>query len=186
MEETGLAYEAAEYKRMVIRDVNNYSAQFMNGAIKHKGAFEIDKELHKDPSMRIVPIALEKYFFENKPIEETIRNHRDIYDFCLRLKTNKKSVPYFFWLDLKENKIYNKRLQRTTRYFMSKRGGQLRKHFISGSETILDKDYLVTLFNDYYPVDDWKDYNINYNYYEKEARKIINIIEYSEINPTLF
>ena len=83
---TGLTFEFNEYKKMVIRDVNNYSAQYMDGNIKHKGAFEIDKELHKDPSMKIVPIALEKYFFEGIPINETINSHSNIYDFLFKIK----------------------------------------------------------------------------------------------------
>lgn len=98
MKETKMSYESAYYNKMVIRDVNNYSARYDYGDIKHKGAFEIDKELHKDPSMRIVPLALEKYFFEGIPISETIRNHNNIYDFCLRLKTNSgftSRIEYF-------------------------------------------------------------------------------------------
>ena len=86
---TGLTYEFNEYKKMVVRDVNNYSAQYsIDNKIKHKGAFEIEKELHKDPSMKIVSIALEKYFFEGIPVKETIENHSNIYDYCLRLKLN--------------------------------------------------------------------------------------------------
>ena len=57
---------------MAIRDVSTYIAVYENGDIKHKNAFEIDKELHKNPSMRIVPIALEKYFVEGIHVEETI------------------------------------------------------------------------------------------------------------------
>lgn len=187
MVETGLDYEWVTYDRMVIRDVNNYSAKFTDSDyIKHKGAFEIDKDLHKDPSMRIVPIALEKYFFEGVPVEETIKNHRNIFDFCLRLKTNRKSIPHFYWLDIEENRIYNKKLQRTNRYFISNRGGQLRKLFTKGTQTILHKNYRVTLFNDYYEVDNWLDYDIDYSFYITEANKIIDIVEYDKLNPTLF
>ena len=68
---------------MAIVDVSTYIAVYEDGSIKHKSDFEIDKELHKNPSMRIVPIALEKYFVEGIPVEETIKNHKDIFDFCL-------------------------------------------------------------------------------------------------------
>ena len=121
----GLTYEMNEYDRMVIRDVNNYSARYLDGGIKHKGAFEIDKELHKDPSMRIVPIALEKYFFEGVPIRETIRNHNNIYDFCLRLKVN-KSVDALYE-HLENSELKSDLLGNNIRYYVSVKGGSLVK-----------------------------------------------------------
>ena len=53
---------------MAIRDVSTYIAVYENGDIKHKNAFEIDKELHKNPSMR--SNCLEKYFVEGIPVED--------------------------------------------------------------------------------------------------------------------
>ena len=49
------------------KDVNNYISVYDDSTlekehVKLKGCFEIDKEYHKDPSMRIVPIALKEYF----------------------------------------------------------------------------------------------------------------------------
>lgn len=96
---TGLTYEFNEYSKMVIRDVNNYSAKYaIDGKIKHKGAFEIDKDLHKDPSMRIVSIALEKYFFFGIPIRETIAKHTNIYDFGMRLKVDSRFEAQLHYL----------------------------------------------------------------------------------------
>ena len=96
---TGLTYEFNEYSKMVIRDVNNYSAKYaIDGKIKHKGAFEIDKDLHKDPSMRIVSIALEKYFFFGIPIRETITKHTNIYDFAMRLKVDSRFEAQLHYL----------------------------------------------------------------------------------------
>ena len=53
--------------------------------------------------MRIVPISLKNYFIYNIPIEETIKNHKDIYDFCLRLKTNSKSIPIYKYIENGKN-----------------------------------------------------------------------------------
>ena len=83
---TGLYIEDNIYKKVIQRDVNNYIAVYddstpENEHLKLKGCFEIDKEFHKDPSMRIVPIALNEYYVNGKPISETIKNHKDIYDF---------------------------------------------------------------------------------------------------------
>ena len=81
---TQLKLEHDEYSKMIIRDVNNYAAQYTNGKVKYKGAFEIDKDLHKDNSFKIIPIALSEYFVKGIPIEQTIKNHKNIYDFCGR------------------------------------------------------------------------------------------------------
>ena len=100
---TKLTLEHAVYKQMIIRDVNNYIAEMEDGSLKYKGAFEIDVELHKNRSQRIVPIAVKRYFIDNIPVEETVKNHltsgnygdienQGIYDFCLgkKIKSNQR------------------------------------------------------------------------------------------------
>jgi len=78
-EKTKLVLEYDDYQKMIIRDVNNYCAININGKKKYKGAFEIDKVVgsepayHKDNSFKIIPIALSEYFFNNIPIEQTIK-----------------------------------------------------------------------------------------------------------------
>jgi len=177
---TGLTYEFNEYRKMVIRDVNNYSAQYeYDGKIKHKGAFEIDKELHKDPSMRIVPIALSEYFFNGVPITETIKNHTNIYDFCMRLKVDSRFEAEWHYLD---DKICIKKLSKTTRYFVSNHGGALYKRSIGESKIIgVCVGVITTLFNRY-EKKTMSDYDINYDFYVKECNKIINQIETKQLS----
>ena len=177
----GLTYEMNEYDRMVIRDVNNYSARYLDGGIKHKGAFEIDKELHKDPSMRIVPIALEKYFFEGVPIRETIHNHNNIYDFCLRLKVN-KSVDALYE-HLENSELKSDLLGNNIRYYVSVKGGSLVKKFINNNDKRIGVNvgFIVTIFNKY-EEKEMKDYNIDYNFYISECSKIINIVESKQLS----
>lgn len=176
-----LTYEINRYSKMVIRDVNNYSAQYMvDNKIKHKGALEIDKELHKDPSMRIVPIALEQYFFYGIPIEQTIKNHKNIYDFCMRLKVDSRFIPEYHYLDVDKLKIKN--LSKTTRYFISKSGGTLYKRTVeSNKRTGVNVGWVTTIFNNYYELP-MEEYNINYQYYIAEAYKIINQIEDNQLS----
>jgi len=87
-EETGLILEYAAYKKMIIRDVNNYIAEDMTGYVKYKGAFKPydvaikDEEYHKSLSQAIVPKAVAEYFLNGVPIEETVMKSTDIYDFC--------------------------------------------------------------------------------------------------------
>lgn len=173
--ETTLVIEEAFYKQMIIRDVNNYIAEYNDSTpdkehLKLKGCFEIDKEYHKDPSMRIVPIALKQYFIHNIPITETIHSHIDIFDFCLRLKTNSKSTPYYKYLN-DDGKIVNKKLDRTTRYYISNTGGIIIKQFDESRASGVNVGYSVNLFNKYIEKP-MKEYNINYNFYVSEANKI--------------
>lgn len=172
---------------MIIRDVNNYIAVYSdytieNNHCKLKGCFEIDKEYYKDPSMKIVPIALKRYFVDNIPIRETILNHNDIFDFCLRLKVNSKSSAFFKYLE--NGDLTKKKLDRTTRYYISTNGGSLYKDLGSGRINGVYPDYSATLFNQYIKKD-IKDYNINYRFYITECYKIVNVINEGR-NPGLF
>ena len=170
---------------MIIRDVNNYISVYEdstkdNEHIKLKGVFVDDVEYHQNSSMKIVPIALKNYFVYNIPIEDTIRNHKNIYDFCLRLKINSSSIGE--WHSIDKDIIKITKLNRTTRYFISKKGGGLVVYY-NGSKSPgrINKGFNTTLFNKYYYS---KDYNINFNFYETECRKIINTIEDKQL--TLF
>lgn len=176
---TGLTYETSYYKQMIIRDVNNYIGEYTDNSpenehIKFKGCFEIDKEFHKDTSMKIISIALKEYFINNIPIEQTIRNHQNIYDFCLRLKINSSSIAQYNFIN-NDNRLDSTNLTRTTRYFISNKGGALTVYY-NGKENPnkINKGFVCTLFNKFYESDN---YNINYNFYEIETRKIINAIE---------
>lgn len=174
---TGLSSEYAFYNRMIIRDVNNYIAEYddstkENEHLKLKGCFEIYKEFHKDPSMRIIAIALKNCFIYGIPIEETIRNHKDIFDFCIRLKINHTSKAFYTYL--KDGKLVKEELSRTTRYFASNDGGSITVIYNnSGSITQLNRQYQFSLFNNYYKSEN---YNINYNFYISEAYKIYNAV----------
>lgn len=170
---TGLYIEDNVYSKFILRDVNNYIAVYEDGNTKLKGCFEIDKEYHKDPSMRIVPIALKEYFVNNIPIKDTIYNHKDIFDFCLRLKTNSKSEAKFKYIENGEIKEIS--LPRTTRYYISNTGGSLSKDFGENRISGVNIGYAATLFNKYVEKP-MKEYNINYKFYIDESMKIINAV----------
>ena len=179
--ETSLEIEDAYYKKMVIRDVNNYLAQDEKDLsyIKFKGCFEIDKEYHKDNSMRIVPIALKEYFINNQPIDNIIRNHKDIFDFCMRLKVNSSTNAYYNFIN-EEDRIESLKLSRTTRYFISNHGGSLTAYYNgSTNQSRFNVGFNCTLFNNFYQSNN---YDINYQYYEIETRKIINAIEDNQLS----
>lgn len=175
-EHTGLILEYASYSKMVIRDVNNYIATTINGEVKPKGCFEIIPmqngaiAYNKDWSMRVVPKALRAYYFEGIPIGEFIRNHDDIYDFCLsfRARSDWKIVRQTI---IKGNKIEYQE-QRTIRYYISNDGDTLVKRNKEDGRIIqLNSGFRSTLFNKY-EKKEIKDYNINYEFYIAEANKI--------------
>ena len=186
--ETGLVIEEAFYSKMFIRDVNNYGAVYTDSTSEHehiklKGDFEVDKEFHKDPSMRIVPLAVKNYFVYGTPIEETIKKDRDIFNFCMRLKTNSKSTPIFRHLE-DDGKISDKELDRTTRYLIGKgkNSGILLKKFEDGKITGVNVGYSAILFNKAYHLDNWDDYNLDYQFYITEANKLKNPLIMKELD----
>ena len=114
---TQLTLEQATYSRMFIRDVNNYLAQYEDGAVKRKGAFEWDVEWHQDASALVVAKVAEKVLLENLPIRATVEGWPDIMDFMIRIKVPR--TGYLQWGD--------DRVQNTTRYYVSREGKPLRK-----------------------------------------------------------
>lgn len=175
---------------MVIRDVNNYlsvkegfdSQNPDDSYLKLKGDFEIDKEYHKDPSMRIVPLAVKEYFVNGIPIDETIRNHKNIYDFCLRLKVNSGCTAKIKKYD-SEKGFYTESLSKNTRYYVSnsKDSGSLLKCFNDGRITGVNVGYSSIIFNKYKELP-MENYKINYNFYITEANKLINSAENKQLS----
>lgn len=193
-ETTGLQLEKFTYKQMIIRDVNNYLAEYETGGLKHKGTFQIDKELHKNPSKRVVAIALENFFIRDIPVAQTIRQHINgitygdyenygIYDYCIV----KKAVGgwYYQSLSAKDGELSIERLNdKMFRYFVSNRGKCYEKTNGTGKSLVeahpmKGKTYYLTPFNKYF---ESQMYDLNYQYYIRECNKIVNIIKPNQIS----
>lgn len=175
--DTQLDLEYVEYSKMIIRDVNNYIAVSTKGKVKYKGAFEIKKELHKDNSFMIIPLALADYFINNTSIEHSIMNHSNIYDFCGRQKFVGEDYGETHEVLINEKGPYNniEKQQKNVRYYISKPGKTFIKQYKKGSSSFINKGYQVTIFNKYQEKY-LKDYNINYDFYIKECYKEIDLI----------
>ncbi len=89
---TKLELESARYKKLFIRDCNNYLGEYLNGDVKRKGAFEWDVEWHQDASALVVPKVAEKVLLEGVPIRATIENWPDRMDFMCRAKIPRSST----------------------------------------------------------------------------------------------
>lgn len=118
---TQLTLERSRYKRMFIRDCNNYIAEYETGGVKRKGAYEHDLEWHQNHSALVVPKVAEQFLVHGKPIRETIENWPDLYDFMLRTK-----VPRSSYLTI-EHDGKGTQIQNTCRYYIAKGGGRLFK-----------------------------------------------------------
>lgn len=154
--------------------------------IKTKGMFITEVLLGKGLSPKIIPEAIINYFVDNIPVEETIKNCRDIRKFLKAEKTGKQ------WTVEYNDKIQ----QRINRFYVSNNGYYLWKFKTdSGVKEYQNmlKGYAVTLHNTFYSDEDlqWKYaqgetfesiYDINYNYYISQCKKIINEIKPKQLN----
>lgn len=199
-----IPYETNVYRKYVIRDINNYLAITESGDIKTKGVFETHADLiksgayHKDSSASIIPQALQEYFKNGTPIEDTINNHNNIYDFCYGVKGSGS----YSWLlttynpDLKvaKSELMNHRFLRyyaggnqTISKFWTKGKKQDGIDAIEANtpvtlalnipkEEIFDykKGIKVEKIKERYP-------NLNKDWYISQAYKIVNKIENQEI-----
>lgn len=185
--DTMFELEYAYYSHYIRRDVNNYITKirkvvekgqsFDVDKIKKKGAFVTSVSLSKAFKNPIVPIALEKYYLEEIPITKTLTEHDDIYDFCKSQKVGSQfTVEHYKAVEHDGNYVNVKEpLQKTNRYFVSLEGGTLVKKKSDGEITNMESGFLTTILNDFDEEIDYKS-NIDYNYYEKECRKIIDVI----------
>lgn len=114
---TKLDLERVDYKRMFIRDVNNYIGEYTDGKLKRKGAYEYEIAWHQNHSSLVVQKAVEANLVRNVPVREFIENHDDVFDFMLRAKIPRSSR--LMWGD--------EQVQNVTRYYMSKGGAPLVK-----------------------------------------------------------
>ena len=180
---TKLILEYQGYKKMIIRDVNSYIAQSLDGYVKRKGAFvtynEIMKndEYHKSVSQMIVPEAIGKYFLEKIPVETTIMKSTNIYDFCKTFNATHGWTSETINIYTSGTKQQRTPRQKTNRYFVSTNGDIFRKRKGDRVIEIEAGRNLVTIFNTFEKKDSILDYNIDYDYYINECYKIIHKIE---------
>ena len=85
---TQYTLEHDKYDWIIYSSINDYIAKTIEGKYKFKGDFVSDVELYKNPSKRIIPLALQQYFINGIKPEDFIPNHKDILDFCIRGKAN--------------------------------------------------------------------------------------------------
>lgn len=205
-----IPYEYTDYYQYTNRDINNYiavkeGAETMDyaeaidkGLIKQKGFFVDTIDPSKGYENPIIPYAVNKYFIDGSPVEQTIKHHCDnnpdnIMDFCFaqKIDANKFNMQLIYpngqRLDLQKNvrayistkpsknglygQLYKKRIEPLVT--------ETRSGKVSVNHGSFFKEKLpVTIFNDWFPVKDASEYNIDYNYYISKAKETIRVIEY--------
>jgi hypothetical protein len=173
MLETKMVLEHVEYSKMVIRDVNNYIAIKPSGEVKHKGTFEIERDWHKNPSQRIVAIALHEYYVNGADVEDVVRSHKDPYDFFIMSRF--RSTDYGTWGGEKQ--------QKTVRFFVSTTGPSFVKHYIMSKKdgSKVPSTANIVGGNKIMMVNDLRNESvdvslIDYDYYIDEVFKVVTAI----------
>ncbi len=176
---TNLQLEFTLYKKYIRRDVNSYITEKEDGSTKEKGAFLKEVDLKKAYHMPIVAQALHNYFIKGIPVRETLESSRDIMDFCISQKSGAN-----FTIELHSMNGIEK-LQKTNRYYISKRGGSMMKReMLSGRLINLNVGRTVRVINNFDKDYPFEKYEVDYYFYEKEVMKIVDEIEPKQM--TLF
>jgi hypothetical protein len=172
---TSLQLETSTYKKMIIRDVNNYIAVYESGDVKCKGAFEWkDLPLHKNKSFLVIAKALYEYFVHGVKPEDYLETNNNIFDYCGGVKI--KGEWFFTAEYIKDGKYYRDILQKLVRYYISITGSKLVKSHRDGRNIQLESGrWLQTVFNKYQERS-FDAYDIDKRYYlEKIYQEIANI-----------
>ena len=165
------------YKMLISLNVNNYFDIQSNDKIEYKGALDPKqyiKDLKKGYDMPVVATAVFEYFANGKSVMETLRNHKDILDFCKTQNVGRQfEVVYQKVVDGKVVDIHS---QRHVRFYVSTRGVVIMKeHVTTGARSVLASGKPVQILN-LLDDKDISERNIDYAYYYEEAYKIINPI----------
>lgn len=174
-----LSMETEEFEEMFQISVNDYIAVHKGYSeskdrklIKQKGSLIETVTIGKGMQPTIIPRALTDYFVNGIPVEDTINNCTDYNEFITYQKVGKEfSVEY-------NNKI----ISRINRYYISNTGPYLFKCKIDPETGIrrqytnMLKGYPVKIVNDFNEITEFPK-DINYSYYIRECKKIINAFE---------
>jgi len=187
---TNLQLEYAEYSKMIIFDVNNYLAFYTNGKYKAKGKCEFENvPLHKNQSHNIIPLTFYNYFKNNILVDDFIKSHNNIFDFCAGVKSKRSAQSgqsHYELHYIKDGNLSKDKLSKTVRYYISNKGKYLIKCYENGSQEHVEapkaigkfkKDWKVTYFNKTFYPEKFENYNIDYSYYISKTKDWIYSVE---------
>lgn len=178
---TGFELEFSDYKLYVRSDVNNYLTVKKKGEIKTKGRYVTEIGLQKGYKHPIIPKAAFEYFVNGTPVEETLAQATDILDFCISQKSGSD-----FKLEYRTGRS-TVVLQKTNRFFIANKGGSLVKVRQSNGKEIgsFIGEY-VEILNDLDPTKTISEYDLDMEFYRKEAQSFIEEVEPVVLQMSLF
>ena len=90
---TRMPLESADYRRLWIRDCNNYIAEKTDGKRKRKGAYQPERDWHQNQSMPVIRAAAEAAMCDGADLETFIAQaaERNPWDFLMRLDLSRQS-----------------------------------------------------------------------------------------------
>lgn len=195
---TNFTFEENIYQKLIRTSISDYIAVKEDNSIKLKGDFDVDKEIHKNHSMRIRSLMILNYFINNISLEDTIKDHSygkiykfgkdeftgfGIYDYCLYTKFTYGFYGHLYTKIDELNLLSPTKVElmpKNLRYIISNQGGEL--HKVSKSNTPEERDqrinlgYFVQVANKI-TFNNQLDYNLNYQFYIDECNKIISQVE---------
>jgi len=146
---------------------------------KCKGRFEFSNlALHKNKSFLIIPKAVYNYFVLDILPEHTVRDNKNIFDYCAGIKA--KGEWKFVETCAFNGNVEQNDLQKIVRYYISNRGCKIVKVNRTDKREIQVESgkWLQTILNYYNPTTLWENYDINQKYYlDKIYREIENITQ---------
>lgn len=178
-QETNLTLETDEFERFYQYAINDYLGVLKGynetkdkSLLKKKGLFIDTVSLGKGMQPMIIPKAINAYFADDVPIEDTIRASKDINDFLTYQKVGKQ-----FNVMLGDKKISS-----INRYYASTGGYHIYKVSKDGGKAVslLTKSGLK-IVNDLTGLTEFPK-DINYQYYISEARKIVFPMEHYQLS----
>lgn len=202
-DKTDFNLEYTDYEKYVCYAVNDYMAikkgysesdktdEDKKKYIKEKGLFVTTPQINKGYNKPIIAKALVHYFADGISVEDYIKSHTDIYDFCVSIKTGKDFIKEYHTLTEGDKIVYE--LQKNVRYYIANTIGVIMKRYatpkidkrgVRREYIALHKGVNSIVFNDFKPYDNFEDYKINYAYYIKEAYDLlykINNLDYSKM-----
>ena len=199
-QETGFELEATEYTSLYNASVNSYYAFKPDGSVKVKGKGwtgrhdkDIRTQLMKNPAAEVVALAVIAHIRDGVPLEQTIRENRDIRDFVTVVNVQGGGVwgkstktETYDWQNPDTGEVFKdlqwerpqadgEYLGKVVRYYWAKNGAPIyykTPHATTGNfKKVSKSDGARPLMN--LPEDDALPTDIDYERYIQEAREVL-------------
>lgn len=158
------------YEKLNQKTIDDLKLYINDKYIKTIGCFRYKQDYTKGYNCTIIGKTLINYFAYNIPVETTIYNSTNIYDFIQSQKMGKDFNVYY--TRVVNNNVVREKMPHAIRYYVSNKGGTITKNNTKSTISVLSGT-LVTIFNKYFQVESFKEYDINYKYYIARVNDLI-------------